>query len=107
MLLLCLAGCTVSTHQGPQLPSGSLAVQHTVTLTWIASGSSVVGYNVYRGTVSDGPYTKINTVLAATTNYVDNTVQSGTTYFYAVTSVDLNGTESAFSNQVTVVVPTP
>ena len=82
-------------------------MQHTVTLTWVASPSSVSGYNVYRGTVSGGPYTKINTALEAATNYVDNTVQSGTTYFYVVTSVDSSGVESAFSNQVTVVVPTP
>ena len=61
----------------------------------------------YRGTVSGGSYTKINTTLEALTNYVDNTVQSGTTYFYVVTSVDSSGVESAFSNQVTVVVPTP
>ena len=67
----------------------------------------VSGYNVYRGTVSGGSYTKINTTLEAATNYVDNTVQSGTTYFYVVTSVDSSGVESAFSNQVTVVVPTP
>lgn len=31
-----------------------------------------------------GP-TKINTTLEAATNYVDNTVQSRTTYFYVVT----------------------
>jgi len=107
LLLLWIAGCTVSTNQSPQLPTGSVSVQHTVTLTWNASGSSVVGYNVYRGTISGGPYTKINTALVATTNYVDNTVQSGTSYFYAVTSVDLNGVESAFSSQVTAIVPTP
>ena len=107
LLLLCLAGCTVSTPQGPQLSTGSVAVQHTVTLTWNASGPGVVGYNVYRGTFSSGPYTKINTALVATTNYVDNTVQAGTTYFYAVTSVDLNGMESAFSSQVMAIVPTP
>jgi hypothetical protein len=85
----------------------SAPVQHTVTLTWTASTSSVSGYNAYRGTVSGGPYTKINTALEAATSYVDNTVQSGTTYFYVVTSVDSSGTESAFSNQVSAVVPTP
>jgi len=88
------------------------SVQHTVTLNWTASTSGsdpnpVAGYNVYRGTVSGGSYTKINTALEAPTNYVDNTVLSGTTYFYVVTSVDSNSVESAFSTQVTAVVPTP
>jgi hypothetical protein len=85
----------------------SAAVQHTVTLSWTASASSIAGYNVYRGNVSGGPYTKVNTVLEAASNFVDNSVTSGATYFYAVTAVDASAGESAFSNQVSVVVPTP
>jgi len=85
----------------------STAVQHTVTLNWTASSSSVSGYNVYRGTASGGPYTRINTALEAATNYVDNTVHSGTTYYYVVTAEASSGVESSFSNQVTAVVPSP
>ena len=85
----------------------SQPVQHTVTLTWQAGSPNTAGYNVYRGTVSGGPYARINMALQAATSYVDNTVQAGNTYFYAVTSVDSNGMESAFSNQVTAVIPTP
>jgi fibronectin type 3 domain-containing protein len=107
MLTFSLAGCTLSGTQAATTPTVSAPVQHTVTLTWTASTSSVSGYNVYRGTVSGGPYTKVNTALEAASSYVDNTVQSGTTYFYVVTSVDSSGVESAFSNQVKAVVPTP
>jgi len=85
----------------------SAPVQHTVTLNWTASASTVSGYNVYRSTVSGGPYTQINTVLNASTNYVDNTVTSGATYFYVVPSVDASNVKSAFSNQVSVTIPTP
>ena len=85
----------------------SQPVQHTVTLTWQAGSPNTAGYNVYRGTVSGGPYTRINMALQAATSYVDNTVQAGDTYFYAATSVDSTGRESAFSNQVTAVIPTP
>ncbi|MGB9072437.1 MAG: choice-of-anchor D domain-containing protein, partial [Terriglobales bacterium] len=47
--------------------------QHSVSLSWNASDSQgVVGYNVYRGGVSGGPYSKINTSLDAGTNYTDN-----------------------------------
>jgi fibronectin type 3 domain-containing protein len=85
----------------------SAPLQHSVTLSWTASTSTVSGYNIYRGTVSGGPYTQVNTALEPALNYVDNTVQSGQTYYYVVTSVDYSGTESGFSNQATASVPTP
>jgi len=87
--------------------TASLQSTYSVQLTWQASTSNVIGYNVYRSTVSGGPYTQINTALNASTNYVDNTVASGATYFYVVTSVDASNVESTFSNQVSVTVPTP
>ncbi len=82
-------------------------VQHSVTITWAASSSTVSGYNVYRGTISGGPYTKLNSTPITTLSYTDSTVSSGATYFYVVTDVASDGTESAFSNQATAVVPTP
>lgn len=81
---------------------------HTVSLTWTASTSSnVAGYNVYRGTVTGGPYGKQNTSLVAGTTYTDSTVQSGQTYYYVATAVDTSGNESAYSNQAQAVVPYP
>ena len=65
------------------------------------------GYNVYRGTVSGGPYSKINSLADAGTSYTDSSVLSGTTYFYVTTSVDSSGDESVNSNQVTAAIPTP
>jgi len=82
----------------------SVPVQHSATLTW-SPESTVVGYNVYRGSVSGGPYTMINTSLNAPTNYTDFNVQAGQSYFYVVTSVDSSGTESPFSSQVTAAIP--
>jgi fibronectin type 3 domain-containing protein len=85
----------------------SAPIQHTVTLTWTASTSTVSGYNIYRGTVSGGPYTMINSALEAATSYVDNTVESGQTYYYVVTAVNSGDEQSAYSNQTEVVIPTP
>ena len=59
--------------------TGTAPTQHTVALTWTASADAV-GYNIYRGTVSGGPYSMINTSLDTTTAYTDNTVLSGQTY---------------------------
>jgi fibronectin type 3 domain-containing protein len=80
-------------------------VQHTVALSWTASTSTVAGYNVYRGTVSGGPYSKINSSLVATLSYTDSTVQSGTTYYYVTTAVDSSGDESTYSNEVSAPIP--
>ncbi len=93
---------TVQTMTG----TGTAATQHTVDLTWNAS-SGAVGYNIYRGTVSGGPYTMINSSLDSTTAYTDNTVVSGHTYYYVATAVDGSSNESGYSNQATAVIPNP
>lgn len=81
---------------------------HLVDLSWTASTSTVVGYNVYRGTVSGGPYaTKLNSAVVPGTAYTDTGVVAGQTYFYVVTAVDANGVESVYSNQASALVPTP
>ncbi len=80
-------------------------VTHSVSLSWSDSGPQISGYNVYRSTVSDGPYAKINGALVGSTNYSDGTVVSGTTYFYVVTAVGTNGLESGYSNQIQASVP--
>jgi len=85
--------------------TGTAATQHTVDLTWTAS-TDVAGYNIYRGTVSGGPYTMINSSLDSTTNYSDSTVVSGT-YYYVATAVNSESQESAYSNQVTAIIPNP
>jgi hypothetical protein len=87
--------------------SGVAAPQHSVALSWNASTSTVVGYNVYRGAQSGGPYAALNSAPDATTNYTDNSVLAGATYYYVVTAVDATGTESAYSNQTQAVVPKP
>jgi hypothetical protein len=85
--------------------TGVVPVQHSVALSWTASTSTVSGYNVYRGTVSGGPYTKINSSLVTVLTYTDSTVQSGTTYYYVTTAVDSSGNESVDSNQVPASIP--
>jgi fibronectin type 3 domain-containing protein len=67
----------------------------------------MTGYNVYRGSVSGGPYTMLNTSLNAPANYVDLNVEAGQTYFYTVTAVNSSGMESGFSSEVKAVIPTP
>jgi hypothetical protein len=87
--------------------NGAAAAQHRVALSWTPSTtSSVVGYNVYRGTSTGGAYSKISAMNADTT-YTDTSVQAGQTYVYVTTAVDGSGKESANSNQALAVIPTP
>lgn len=85
--------------------TASPSTAHSVTATWTASSSAVLGYNVYRGSVSGGPYTKLNGSAVTVLTYTDATVGSGQTYFYVTTAVDASGNESVFSNEVKAVIP--
>ena len=87
--------------------SGVQPVQHSATLTWNASTSSVVGYHAYRGTASGGPYAKLTSSATASTTFTDSTVQSGQTYYYVVTAVASSGAESVNSNQTQAIIPSP
>jgi hypothetical protein len=86
--------------------TGASVGAHSVALSWDASVSSgVVGYFVYRGNVSGGPYTKLNPAADASLNFTDPSVTSGQTYFYVVTAVDGNNDESGLSSEVSAQIP--
>ena len=78
---------------------------HSVQLSWQASTSNVVGYNVYRGTTDGGPYARINATVVTLLKYTDSSVAGSTTYYYVTTAVDSAGVESAYSNQATAIIP--
>ena len=82
-----------------------LRPNHSVQLTWQASTSTVVGYNIYRGTTDGGPYVRINTTLVTPLNYTDSSVASSTIYYYVTTAVDPAGVESEYSNQASAKIP--
>jgi Abnormal spindle-like microcephaly-assoc'd, ASPM-SPD-2-Hydin len=103
-------GFTSNASNAASLAAGGTGVasaSHSVSLAWQASTSAVVGYNVYRGTQSGGPYQTVNSSLVPATDYTDSSVAAGATYYYVLTSVDSEGLESVQSNQVTAVIPTP
>ncbi len=87
--------------------TGVAPISHSGTLNWTASTSTVIGYDVYRGTVSGGPYTKINSAVDATTTFTDTTVQAGQTYYWVVTAVNSSNVQSTYSNEVSGTIPTP
>jgi len=77
----------------------------SVQLSWTASTSpQVVGYNIYRHD-STGSYAKINSSLDADTSYLDASIVSSGTYYYATTAINSSGQESVFSNPVKINIP--
>ena len=86
--------------------TGAVPPSHSVTLSW-SDASGVVGYNVYRGSQSGGPYAKINPVLDASATYTDSSVQGGQAYYYVATAVDSSGAQSGYSNEIQAVIPSP
>jgi hypothetical protein len=81
------------------------AANHVVDLSWKASTSGDLGgYDVYRS--PDGTaWTKMNASLIGSTLYSDSTVANNTTYYYAVTAVNIDGNQSSKSAAIKVVVP--
>jgi hypothetical protein len=85
----------------PPLAPNSLVARagiEQVALSWTAA-SNATTYNVKRATSSNGTYTNIATV--AGTNYTDTGVFGGTTYYYAVSALNVGG-ESTNSAQISV-----
>jgi fibronectin type 3 domain-containing protein len=83
------------------------AVTHDVILSWTAStvpagAPAVNGYNVYRGTTSQGEALLVS--IGNVTTYTDSSVAANTTYFYIVTATSTAG-ESGPSNEVSVAIP--
>ena len=84
--------------------NGVTQAQHTVLLSWNAS-TAATGYNVYRSATSGSGYARVNSGLDSSLTYSDASVQTGQTYFYVTTAVDASGQESAYSSEVSAVIP--
>ena len=85
----------------PQVPLGFVAYATTntdVNLEWIQTPSQQ-GYEIWRGTVSGGPYTRIATPGTLDTSYTDSTVTPGNTYYYVIRSMSFSGVPSAYSSE--------
>ena len=111
LVFFLLSGCGGGQQANPASSSplaGSPAtVTHSVHLNWARSSSTdTLGYNVYRGTQSGGPYVKLNPALLANPDYLDTTVLAGQTYYYAVTAASAV-MESDRSAEAVAVIPTP
>jgi fibronectin type 3 domain-containing protein len=90
----------------PGTPTGLTATpgDGQAVLNWTApssdGGTPVIGYDVYRSTVS-GDELAVGSTDASTTSFTDGNLANGTTYYYEVTAVNAAG-QSADSAEVSV-----
>ncbi len=72
----------------------------SVKISWAAGSSSqVAGYKIFQGT-SSGHYTKSVTVSKTATSTTIIGLVTGTTYYFAATSYDSKGNQSAYSDEI-------
>jgi hypothetical protein len=96
----------------PAIPAGLQAAysgegqKPFIDLIWApVTTADLVGYNIYRSEGSGGTTTKLNSDLVKSPSYRDFTVESGKTYTYALSSVDVRGNESQKSDSASEAVP--
>jgi|GEM_PF-1599755 len=80
------------------------------TLTWQApsniGGSTITGYNIYRGLTSGGQ-TFIKTITGAVLSYNDSNLTNGTKYYYYVTALNNAGESNRSNEAFAIPIPNP
>ncbi len=80
----------------PLAPEGFAAwpARGGMKLSWRANTElDLAGYNLYRATVSGGPYDRLNTAPVTDTTFRDSGLASGIAYYYVCAAVDTTGNE--------------
>jgi streptogramin lyase len=99
--------------QTPAPPTGVSGVLNpggVPQITWTASTSTVLGYNVYRSAGQNGPFTLANTSLVTGTTFPDLNVPIppscgvSYTFYYVVTAVGTGNWESPYSGETSAIV---
>jgi hypothetical protein len=95
----------------PAVPAGLQAVGSgageppTVDLAWMPNtDADLAGYNLWRRQ-ENAPWSKLNSEVLKTPAFRDENVQSGATYHYSVSAVDVHGNESARSQEASETLP--
>jgi hypothetical protein len=116
--VLILQGCTIDGDSDviiidegtPADPRGVYSVtgDEEVEVIWYPNQEDdLEGYIIYRSLTEFGDYDEIGTVGPGADSFVDDDVQNGVTYFYAVAAFDDDGNESDLSPEIVEDTPRP
>jgi hypothetical protein len=92
----------------PAAPQGlaTSAGDQAVYLSWYPNTEpDLSGYNVYYSLSYSGTYHLIGTT--SSTQFTDDQVRNGSTYYYAITAFNRHGDESNLTDEVAAVTPRP
>lgn len=90
-------------NSGPAF-SATAPAGHSVILAWSPSlDTNVVGYNIYYGGAG-GDYTNMINIGKVTSTTISG-LTAGVTYYFAATAYDALGDESAYSAEISYLVP--
>jgi len=111
-VVLLATSCSDINHSQDHIPPAIPAGVYTITgdgyveICWSeVRGEDLAGYRVYRSREEQGTYWRIG---SSSDNYfVDEDVENGVTYYYAVTSYDWDGNESNLSYETVHDTPRP
>ena len=112
-LLLSLIGCDDNSflfidETPPDVPQNIITEtgDNLVVIEWDhVNNSDLAGYSVYYSDSYDGQYNLLGTTPKS--SYIDYGAANGETYYYAVSSYDINGNESELSYDVAYDTPRP
>lgn len=91
----------------PPIPAAPTSLQmmsvgaNTTTIQWIDASNNEDNFEIFKSPGDNLNYTKLVTLPANTSEYVDNSLFAHTTYFYKVASKNVSGS-SAYSNEIQV-----
>ena len=116
--VLVLQGCTIDGDDDvivvddwpPAAPRGvySVTADEEVLVTWYPNQEEdLEGYIIYRSRTEFGNYDEIGSVGPGADSFVDDDVENGITYFYAVSAYDDEGNESELSPDIVEDTPRP
>ena len=86
------------------ISSVSFAQKNKLTWTPVSEGN-ITSYRIYRSINDQSNFVLLTTVNHPESVFYDENINLGTQYYYAVTSVDANETESEFSSYANVLTP--
>ncbi len=82
----------------PEAPAdlSATAEQQSIQLAWTDRSTNEHGFEIYRSTNNDGPFTLVATIAENEAQYTDAGLQPGTTYYYKLRAIGATG-ESEFT----------
>jgi transglutaminase-like putative cysteine protease len=87
----------------PTWPSARSASYNSIRISWAAS-SYATGYYIWRASTSAGPYSKITTILSATTtSYTNSSLVTGKVWYYKVQAYRKTTTSTLVSERTAAV----